>query len=174
MSRRQARWMEELAIYDCKFIYVKGEDNTVADSLSRFPFCQHSSSIDATKTAAHPYLSPPYLSTTTPLLECHVNSPFSCITPLISKSPHDLPTNTQANTSHVVKVDNNLVKKIVEAFKSDPWCQELLSASSGMPNLILSEDLWFLDNRLIVPKDCGVREENFSSCSRRPRSLRFP
>ena len=34
LSRRQARWMEEHAIYDCKFVYVKGEDNTMADSLS--------------------------------------------------------------------------------------------------------------------------------------------
>ena len=38
LSCHQARWMEELAIYDCRFIYVKGELNTVADSLSRFPF----------------------------------------------------------------------------------------------------------------------------------------
>lgn len=37
MSRHQACWMEELAIYNCKFVYVKGSDNSVADSLSRFP-----------------------------------------------------------------------------------------------------------------------------------------
>ena len=38
MSRRQARWMEELSIYDCKFVYVKGTNNTVADALSRYPY----------------------------------------------------------------------------------------------------------------------------------------
>ena len=35
LSRRQARWMEFLSIYNCKFIYVKGEANSVADALSR-------------------------------------------------------------------------------------------------------------------------------------------
>jgi len=37
LSRRQARWMELLSIYDCKFVYVKGEANSVADALSRCP-----------------------------------------------------------------------------------------------------------------------------------------
>jgi hypothetical protein len=35
LSRRQAHWMETLSIYDCKFVYVKGQDNTMADALSR-------------------------------------------------------------------------------------------------------------------------------------------
>ena len=55
LSRRQACWMEELAIYDCKFVYVKGEDNTVADSLSRFPFPVVTESTEAEKTGHHPY-----------------------------------------------------------------------------------------------------------------------
>ena len=38
MLRRQLRWMEELLIYDCKFVYVKGEDNTVVDVLSRLSY----------------------------------------------------------------------------------------------------------------------------------------
>ena len=38
MSRRQAHWMEELSIYGCKFVYVKGTNNSVADALSRYPY----------------------------------------------------------------------------------------------------------------------------------------
>jgi len=38
MSQHQLHWMEELSIYNCKFIYVKGEDNSVADVLSRLPY----------------------------------------------------------------------------------------------------------------------------------------
>ena len=30
--------MEELAIFDAKFVYVKEEDNTVADALSHLPY----------------------------------------------------------------------------------------------------------------------------------------
>ena len=35
MSRCQLRWIEELSIYDAHFVYVKGEDNSVADALSQ-------------------------------------------------------------------------------------------------------------------------------------------
>jgi len=37
LSRRQCRWQEFLAQYDYKIIYIKGEDNTVADVLSCLP-----------------------------------------------------------------------------------------------------------------------------------------
>ena len=37
LSRRQARWQEFLAEYDFNIRYVRGEDNTVADALSRMP-----------------------------------------------------------------------------------------------------------------------------------------
>ena len=37
LSRRQARWQEFLAEYDFEIVYVKGEENTVADALSRMP-----------------------------------------------------------------------------------------------------------------------------------------
>lgn len=35
LSRRQARWIECLAAFDVEFKYIRGEDNSVADSLSR-------------------------------------------------------------------------------------------------------------------------------------------
>lgn len=37
LSRRQLRWQEFLSQYECSFVYIKGEDNTVADGLSRVP-----------------------------------------------------------------------------------------------------------------------------------------
>lgn len=37
LSRRQARWQEFLAQYDFDIRYVKGEENTIADALSRLP-----------------------------------------------------------------------------------------------------------------------------------------
>ena len=37
LSRRQARWMEFMSQYDFKIIYMKGEDNSVADALSLVP-----------------------------------------------------------------------------------------------------------------------------------------
>ena len=37
LSRRQARWMEHLSQFDMSIHYIRGEDNTVADALSRLP-----------------------------------------------------------------------------------------------------------------------------------------
>jgi len=37
LSRRQAWWQEFLAEYDFEIVYVKGEENTVADALSHLP-----------------------------------------------------------------------------------------------------------------------------------------
>jgi hypothetical protein len=37
LSRRQLRWQEFLSQYDFTIVYIPGEDNTVADALSRVP-----------------------------------------------------------------------------------------------------------------------------------------
>jgi hypothetical protein len=37
LSRRQARWQEFFGQYDFTIQYIKGEDNMVADALSRLP-----------------------------------------------------------------------------------------------------------------------------------------
>jgi hypothetical protein len=57
LSCHRARWMEFLSIYDCKFVYVKREDNTVADALLRYPSFPCGSSDVAKSAAAHPYMS---------------------------------------------------------------------------------------------------------------------
>jgi len=37
LSRHQACWMEYMSHYDMEIVYIKGDDNTVADALSRLP-----------------------------------------------------------------------------------------------------------------------------------------
>jgi hypothetical protein len=37
LSRRQLHWQEFLSQYDMSITYIRGEDNTVADALSRLP-----------------------------------------------------------------------------------------------------------------------------------------
>jgi hypothetical protein len=37
LSGRQARWLDQLQSYDFELVYKKGEDNVVADALSRIP-----------------------------------------------------------------------------------------------------------------------------------------
>ena len=154
MSRRQARWMEELSIYDCKFVYVKGSDNTVADSLSRYPISNVTTTQDAESTATHPYS---FLH----------NSKYNI---LIHPTPHYYPlatiaalvdTNVQKPVQTTLTINEKLITDIQEGYINDPWCKKLLSASKGMPELTLKDGLWFLGNRLIVPGFCGAHEYIF-------------
>ena len=145
---------EELAIYDCQFIYVKGELNTVTDSLSRFPFHHSSSSTHADTSAKHPSLSPPYSHSS--LLNVSPSSPLSCVASLtISSSP------TPSDTTYSIKMDEDWVNKIRESYTADPWCAKLLSASRRMPDLVVRNGLWFVKDCLLVPSNCGVREHIF-------------
>ena len=45
LSLRQVRWMEYLSQYEYTITYIKGEDNTVADTLSRMTETEESTSI---------------------------------------------------------------------------------------------------------------------------------
>ena len=49
LSQQQSRWMEFMSQYDCKIVYVKGEENCVADALSQTSF-------KAEELASIPYL----------------------------------------------------------------------------------------------------------------------
>lgn len=50
--------MEELSIYDCWFVYIKGKDNTLADTLSCYPAVEVCEQNEMANTKArHPYRS---------------------------------------------------------------------------------------------------------------------
>ena len=153
MSRRQARWMEELSIYDCKFVYVKGSDNTVADALSRYPLTNVNRSADAESTASHPYSSSEFSNNNILIHPTPHFTPLATIAALV-----DSPVNTTKSINTTVSVDDKLISDIQNGYNMDPWCQKLLSASKGMPELTVKDGLWFLGNRLIVPGGCGARE----------------
>ncbi|EDR00599.1 uncharacterized protein LACBIDRAFT_313293 [Laccaria bicolor S238N-H82] len=52
LSQCQAQWMEFLSQYDARIVYIKGEDNNVANTLSCLPV---SDSTSADASARHPY-----------------------------------------------------------------------------------------------------------------------
>ncbi|KAJ3561342.1 hypothetical protein NP233_g10248 [Leucocoprinus birnbaumii] len=56
LSRQQARWMELLQQYDFEIVYVKGEDNAVADALSRTNFEETSMEENAWKHCPNDYI----------------------------------------------------------------------------------------------------------------------
>ena len=153
LSHCQACWMETLSIYNCKFIYVKGEDNTMVDALSWYPSLSTPSDINAQDNAHHPHLTP--LNNPITILDCSniVTTPLISITALTNVNPQ--------HTKIQFSINDDTVSKLWSGYEKDPWCKKLLSASHGMPNLSIKDGLWFLGDRLIIPANCGIRKQIF-------------
>ncbi|KAJ3495874.1 hypothetical protein NLJ89_g10566 [Agrocybe chaxingu] len=126
LSRRQARWMEELSIYDCKFVYVKGEDNSVADALSRFPLSFVPSPETAEQAAGHPYNDPRAESTTVLVHNKVAQTPLATIGALTSLVGTDKAKPTEMRTS--ISLDPDMVDRLRKGYLTDSWCQKLISA----------------------------------------------
>lgn len=153
LSRRQARWMEELSIYDCKFVYVKGEDNTVADSLSRYPFPIVAESDAAEATAHHPFQAVTGCIAQVSVLKGATSQETTPLNSVAALASAPIP-----EYSKQIAIDDTLVDEIRTAYQKDPWCQQLISATRGMPELTIRDGLWFIGQRLIVPTGCNARE----------------
>ena len=105
-------WMETLSIYDCKFVYVKGEDNTMADALSCYPSLSTPSDINAQENAHHLHLGP-------------FNNPFSILdrsnmtpTPLMS-----ITVLTDTNPQHTkiqFSIDDDTISKLHSGYEKMP------------------------------------------------------
>jgi len=142
--------MEELSIYNCKFIYVKGKDNLVADTLSRLPYkcIEKIEQPNAEEDVEYPF-------------SYHTESPITVFAPktkpvmcmivatLIDAAPKN---------SFKVMIDEELLTKLKSSYKDNSWCQELLCVSQGLPNVYQKEGLWYIGDRLVVPKASGLQE----------------
>ena len=155
LSRRQARWMEELSIYDAKFVYVRGQDNTMADALSRYPSTEVDSELLAESVAQHPHVAFIKDNVVTLNHSHHAITPLTSIAALSEAQPQTPLLKIEFS------IDDDMVSRLREGYRNDPWCKKLLSASRGMPDLTIKDGLWFLGERLIIPADCGMREHIF-------------
>ena len=153
LSRRQARWMELLSIYDCKFVYVRGTDNTMADALSRYPETVVKNNDTAEQAAQHPHVG----FTDKSIVILHrpkvLSTPLTCVAALTNVNPQQ--------TKISFSIDEDTVCKLRDGYAKDPWCRKLLTASRGMSELVVKDGLWFLSGRLIIPADGGMREQIF-------------
>jgi hypothetical protein len=149
LSRRQIRWMEELAIFDCKFVYIRGEDNTVADALSRLPYEYVSTTETEEAQSVAKYPLAYEQGERIQILDDDETSPKNVVAALTKVPPRSI---------FKIDVDQELLTRIREAYNGDPWCKKLEVASEGMTNLQKIDGLWFIGDRLVVPKGCGLPE----------------
>jgi len=142
--------MEELSIYNSKFIYVKGEDNSVADALSRLPYkwVEKSEQPNAEKDAEYPFA---YHTENPITVFAPKSKPVMCA--IVAALVDAVPKN-----SFKVTIDEELLTRVKSSYKDDPWCQKLLRVSQGLPNVYQKEGLWYIGDRLVVPKASGLRE----------------
>ena len=141
LSHRQVRWMEFLSQYDGKIVYVKGEDNTVADALSRLPGLTTTSQSSSTADqATHPIF---HITS--------VGTPVASVLDMPRASPIMI-TSTLASLSHkemkpsklVIATDNQFLLEIKEAYKTDPFVKFLSQAEPGMPTVKTMNGFWFI------------------------------
>lgn len=121
LSRHQLRWQEFLSQYECTIAYIKGEDNTVADALSRLP--------------AETYLDE------------------------MKTEPFVAWTGKSVRTILRVATDTAVLEEIKAGYKTDMFCIKL--QDSGMKNVRLVNNLWYIGDRLVIPRVGNLRENLF-------------
>src|SRR6266567_7346408 len=97
--------MELMSTYDCKFVYIKGANNTVADALSQLPSLPCASSNRTEASACHPFNSS---LPENPVFTCPTNdNPMSAIASLTIHLPAKKPA-----IHSTITIDDALVNKI--------------------------------------------------------------
>ncbi|KAG6839279.1 hypothetical protein C0991_004170 [Blastosporella zonata] len=146
LSQRQAWWMEFLSQFDCKIVYLKGKDNSVADALSQLPTLTTDTDTIAIEEAR--------------LVDIDKLTSVAVILDVGSTSSTALETATQlaATSSDVgvtsperqgkatkIAIKDGLLHDIGAGYKTDPWFTLLASAATGMKNVEQVHGLWFID-----------------------------
>ena len=155
LSRRQARWMEFMSQYDAKIVYVKGEDNTVTDALSRVP---NRGTGGDTKTTGMDYA---YCQgdedDVAGMIANELDfSPLGAVCALAERGP------SLVCATFSITADKALLLQIKEGYKDDRWVQDtLVKAKGSVPGIQHANGLWYVGDRLIVPRAGNIREMLF-------------
>ncbi|KAJ2913860.1 hypothetical protein MD484_g6573, partial [Candolleomyces efflorescens] len=174
LSQRQARWMEFLCQYDGKIVYIKGDENSAADALSRTVFVEDSMSA---QQRAHSLLGPmedddefsvclvlggdedhPFSAARSCSLDAAESKPASSLGSLAISSDSPSPRFRRL----AAQVDDGLLASIREGYLSDPWCLRLAKVHSSLPDVRSVDGLWFIGERLVIPHVPAVRGKLFA------------
>ncbi|RXW14161.1 hypothetical protein EST38_g11695 [Candolleomyces aberdarensis] len=159
--------MEYLSQFDGKFVYVKGEDNTVADTLSRTELVDSSNL--AEQVASEFDLWDDRVPADGGLLNAPGNSllaAVACVRDCASVPEADYPVTLAAavvneRKSIKLSIDNDFIRAMIHGYTVDPWCQKMANAAEGIQSLCSHDSLWYLNGCLLVPDAPGLCETIF-------------
>ena len=133
--------MEFLSQFDAKIVYIKGDDNTVADALSCLPTATDSSTANA--SARHPYdfcEDDDTLCAVASIFLSEPQGPWEMAKSL--SSSHALTHSINATLK--ITADETFLQSVKAGYTEDAWCKTLPSAAVSFPNLTLRDGLWYI------------------------------
>ena len=143
--------------YDAKIVYVKGEDNTVADALSRVSNeTTLSTKVTMTVGRAYAYCQGNEDDMVGATTEDLTASPLSTVCALAARGP------APVCATFSITADKTLLGKIKNRYKDDRWVQDtLVKAKGSVPGIQHTNGLWYVGERLIVPRAGNICETLF-------------
>ena len=142
-------------------MYIKGEDNSVADALSRIPvdsLCISESSMAAQQSALPIFHDASMDGKIASVFITKDNTLLHNICTLLSSSPpHSSPSSTMLS----ITADTKLLTDIKEGYLNDPFILSLQTASPGISFISQRNGFWFIGDRLIIPNVTHIREALF-------------
>jgi hypothetical protein len=124
--------MEHLSQFDMTIHYIRGEDNTVADALSRLPCDPHEEEPEDVDIADSPVHWDNWLK-----------------------------VNTSCNTILSISANESFLRDVRLGYANDDFCQKLSVADESIPGIRFENGLWYISDRLVIPRFGTLREDLF-------------
>ncbi|KIK06087.1 hypothetical protein K443DRAFT_3393 [Laccaria amethystina LaAM-08-1] len=144
--------------FDAKIVYIRGDDNTVADALPQLPCDTDYTTAEA--SAQHPY-SFCEDDDAMASIAC-ISLPFwqglwqaaKCLSAAADQMQN-------INATLEITADTTFLEAVKSRYAEDSWCKSLPSAALSWPSLVFRDGLWFVSDRLIIPCTGNLHETLF-------------